>query len=284
VVRTLGTDEPMQIVRVGSSSNYNYYRNFYWDRRNDGGAFVPSGTYTVYISAQSGSGVEAIKEVQIEVRSSQGETEEQTEPQSEGQSDAQTESQSETQAAPQTEEQSGNQTNTDQEVVKASSVYAMTGTKKITKAVIGKKEKLQITPVVLPSNTTNKSVTYSSSNTKVATVNSKGIIKGKKIGTAEITVKTGNGKKAVIKIRVKKAPKKIWLKTNSKKLKKAKAYNIKVLMSLKTASYGITYKSNNNKVATVDASGKVFAGRKGKATITVKTFNGKITRLKITVS
>lgn len=45
--------------------------------------------------------------------------------------------------------------------------------------------------------------TFKSSNKKVATVNSKGVITAKKKGTCKITVKTFNGKKAVIKITVK---------------------------------------------------------------------------------
>lgn len=44
---------------------------------------------------------------------------------------------------------------------------------------------------------------FSSSNKKVATVSSKGVVKAKKKGTCKITVKTFNGKKAVIKITVK---------------------------------------------------------------------------------
>ena len=45
-------------------------------------------------------------------------------------------------------------------------------------------------------------ITYSSSNKKVATVNSSGVITAKKKGTATITVKTANGKKAKLKIKV----------------------------------------------------------------------------------
>jgi len=45
--------------------------------------------------------------------------------------------------------------------------------------------------------------TFKSSNKKVATVNSKGVITAKKKGTCRITVKTFNGKKAIIKITVK---------------------------------------------------------------------------------
>ena len=56
---------------------------------------------------------------------------------------------------------------------------------------------------VVPSNANNKKLTYSSSNKKVATVNSKGIIKGIKAGTVTITAKAKDRSNKVVKIKVK---------------------------------------------------------------------------------
>jgi len=53
----------------------------------------------------------------------------------------------------------------------------------------------QLTPTVLPSNATNKAVTYSSNNTAVATVNSSGLITAVANGNATITVSTVDGNK-----------------------------------------------------------------------------------------
>ena len=50
-------------------------------------------------------------------------------------------------------------------------------------------------PTISPSNATNKSVTWKSSNTKIATINSEGLIKGIKAGKAIITVTTVDSKK-----------------------------------------------------------------------------------------
>lgn len=53
----------------------------------------------------------------------------------------------------------------------------------------------QLTATVLPSNATNKSVTYTSNNTGVATVNASGLVTAISNGTATITVTSVNGNK-----------------------------------------------------------------------------------------
>ena len=62
-------------------------------------------------------------------------------------------------------------------------------------------------PTISPSNATNKSVTWKSSNTKIATINSSGLITGIKAGKSTITVTTVDGKKtAKCTVTVKTAP------------------------------------------------------------------------------
>lgn len=53
----------------------------------------------------------------------------------------------------------------------------------------------QITPTVAPADATNKAVTYSSSNTAVATVNASGLVTGVSAGSAVITTTTADGAK-----------------------------------------------------------------------------------------
>ncbi|MZH15855.1 hypothetical protein GT641_01020 [Clostridium sp. BIOML-A1] len=69
---------------------------------------------------------------------------------------------------------------------------------------VGKKQTLKAT--VTPKKASSRAVVWKSSNTKIATVSSKGIVKAKKAGMVTITAiaKDGSGKKATCKITVKK--------------------------------------------------------------------------------
>lgn len=62
-------------------------------------------------------------------------------------------------------------------------------------ATLEKGDTLSLSATVSPSNASNKSVTWSSSNTSVATVSSSGVVTAKSAGTATITVKTSDGNK-----------------------------------------------------------------------------------------
>jgi uncharacterized protein YjdB len=106
--------------------------------------------------------------------------------------------------------------------------------------------------------------TYTSSNTKVATVDSKGKVTAKKAGTTTITVKN-NGATAKVKITVKNPTAKAAKST----IKVKGSTTIKV-----TGAVGkVTYKSSNKKIATVNSKGKVVAKKAGTVKITVKASN-----------
>lgn len=111
-------------------------------------------------------------------------------------------------------------TNTDSQAKKVSvkKVKATTEAGKTAYVAKGKKVKITTTVTVKPNKKGNKKVTYKTSNKKVATVSSKGYIKGVKAGKAKITVvsKKNKKKKAVVKVVVKKAAvKKVKLNTGN---------------------------------------------------------------------
>lgn len=150
------------------------------------------------------------------------------------------------------------------------------------KLTLGAGEKYQLNVSISPKNATDKKLTYKASGNKVK-VTGKGLVTAKKPGKAKITIKAKNGKKATVTITVKKAPKKVTLNAKKKTLKVGKKFQIKVKLPKGTASRKITYTSSKKKVASVTSAGKVTARRKGSATITAKTFNGKKAKLKIIV-
>lgn len=133
-----------------------------------------------------------------------------------------------------------------------------------------------------------KSVTYKSSNTKVAKVNSKGKVTARKAGKATITAisKTNKKAKAVCKITVYSKVKTVSISYNTKKLKKGESFALNTVVSPKSASQKVTYKSSNTKIATVTQNGKVTGKKAGKATITVisQTDKSKKAKCVVTVS
>lgn len=145
----------------------------------------------------------------------------------------------------------------------------------------------QLKAAVSPSNTTTKKVSWTSSNKAVATVSSGGNVTAKKAGTATITVKTVNGKKTTCKFTVKNPvnAKSVKLNAKSRTVKKGKTYQLKAVINPNNTTYkSLTWSSSNSKIASVSSKGKVTAKKKGTATITVKTANGKKAVCKIKVS
>lgn len=71
-----------------------------------------------------------------------------------------------------------------------------------TKLSLKKGKTFQIKATVKPSNATNKTLKYTSSNKNIASVSSKGKIKAKKPGKCVITVKTSDGSGITKKIKV----------------------------------------------------------------------------------
>ena len=151
-------------------------------------------------------------------------------------------------------------------------------TKKITgiqsKATISKGKNLSLKPVLLPITSVEK-ITYSTSDKKVATVNSKGKITAKGPGIAKITVKAGK-KKAYCTITV---PGIANVKSSAT-IKKGKS------ITLKPKKYGtnskLVYTSSNTKVAVVNKNGKITGKKKGTAYITVKAGSLSV-KCKVTV-
>ena len=147
-------------------------------------------------------------------------------------------------------------------------------------ASLEKGKTLTLRAIVTPSNATNKKVVWKSNNTKVATVDSKGIVKCVKKGKATITVTTKDGnKKATCAVTVTNPVVKVkGVKLNKKtaSVKKGKTITLKATISPSNATNkNMTWTTSNKKIATVSAKGVVKGVKKGKTIITVTTKDGK---------
>ncbi|SDN43900.1 Uncharacterized conserved protein YjdB, contains Ig-like domain [Fictibacillus solisalsi] len=144
----------------------------------------------------------------------------------------------------------------------------------------------QLTATVLPTDSTDKKVTWKSSNTRIATVDSKGKITGKKKGSATITASVKDAKPVKIKVTVN-APilaKSVKMNKSRVTLNKGKSITLSATVSpSNTTNKTLKWKSSNSKVAKVDSKGKVTAVGAGSAKITASSTNGKTTTAAITV-
>ena len=171
--------------------------------------------------------------------------------------------------------------------VKPISVSSVSLDKKAISVVKGKT--IVLKAVIGPSNADNKSISWSSSDEKVAIVSSKGIVKGLKKGTTTITATTKDGgKKATCRITVTNPVVKVKsVKLNKKtaSVKKGKTITLKATITPSNATTKtVTWKTSNKKIATVTSKGIVKGVKKGTATITATTKDGKKTaKCKVTV-
>ena len=165
------------------------------------------------------------------------------------------------------------------ENIKVSKITITTTTSN--KIATGKKVTLKA--AVTPSNAYNKGVTWKSSNTKVATVSSSGVVTtkkkmGGKTVTITATAKDGSGKKASYKIYVKKGiVKKVYI-SGVKSVKAGKKLYLKGKTSASSgANRTLKWSSSYTKYAKVSSKGTVTtykAGKKKSVKITARAVDG----------
>ena len=139
-------------------------------------------------------------------------------------------------------------------------------------ATINKDATLTLTATVTPEDARNKTVTWSSSDTSVATVDENGVVTGVGVGTATITVKTVDGEKTAT------CTVTVIIPVASVTLDQSKAtvaMNEKLTLAAtvlpdNATNKTVTWSSSNNSVATVDANGVVSPKEEGTVTITAR--------------
>ncbi len=139
-------------------------------------------------------------------------------------------------------------------------------------------ETATLTTTILPATTTNKAVTWKSDNEAIATVDANGVVTAIAVGEANITATTTDGTNlsATCKVTVEQTfASSISLDKTSISLKATESETLKAtILPATTTNQAVTWKSDNEAIATVDANGVVTAHEVGVATITATTTDG----------
>ncbi len=135
-----------------------------------------------------------------------------------------------------------------------------------------------LTATILPSDASNKGITWSSSNTSVATVDQTGKVTAVMAGSCTITAtaKDGSGKKGTCAVTINGievtsitlSPSSLTLSVGSNQTLTA------TILPSDASNKGLTWSSSNTSVATVDQTGKVTAVMAGSCTITATAKDG----------
>ena len=142
---------------------------------------------------------------------------------------------------------------------------------------------------VLPNDAKNKTCKWYTSRSSVAAVSSTGRVTARAVGTAVITAKTVNGKKATCKVTVKTMPTSVKTSPTALTLGKGESYTIKE--NTNSGSYAnaanLKWTSTNTRVVTVKKGSGNKAALKavgtGTASVRVTLYNGRTATCKVTV-
>ncbi|MDE5871450.1 MAG: Ig-like domain-containing protein, partial [Muribaculaceae bacterium] len=133
-------------------------------------------------------------------------------------------------------------------------------------------ETATLTATVAPADATDKTITWTSDNDEVATVSADGEVTAVKAGTATITATTANGMSATCSVTVTAKiidATDLILSQTTAELKVGETVTLgATVIPENTTDKTVTWTSDNEEVATVDAEGKVTAISLGEATIT----------------
>jgi uncharacterized protein YjdB len=145
----------------------------------------------------------------------------------------------------------------------------------------------QLTPSILPANATNQAISYSSSNTGVATVSASGLVTGVSVGSVTITILANDGSGVSTTVSVKVDPVKVADITTSpiSPIRMGTTQQIiSTISPINATNKEVTYSSSDTEVATVSSSGLVTGVSVGSATITINAADGSGVKKLVDVS
>ena len=144
----------------------------------------------------------------------------------------------------------------------------------------------RLTYTVLPTTASINTVTWTSTNTSVASVDSTGLVTAKGVGTSVIILKTIDGGYSVYcTITVKQVATAVKFDVATLSLKVGEYYNIKTTFTPNNSTdTDLVWESSDTKIATVDDSGKVIGKSAGSVIIMARTEAGGVAYCKVTVT
>ena len=155
------------------------------------------------------------------------------------------------------------------------------------KAEVVEGETLRLTATIEPENATDQTITWSSSDETIATVDERGIVTAVKPGTVTITVTTANDLKAECTVTVVAkviAVNGITLDVAEADIVEGETLQLTATIEPENATdQTIIWSTSDEAIAIVDANGAVTALSPGEATITASTSNGLTAECKVTV-
>ena len=141
-----------------------------------------------------------------------------------------------------------------------------------------------ITATVKPEDAFNRTVTWSSSDPSIATVDENGTVTAIAKGEAIITAESADGVKAECKVTVEKKVAAIELSESEKTVFVGDTFTITATVKPEDAfNRTVTWSSSDPSIATVDENGTVTAIAEGEAIITAESADGVTAECKVTV-
>lgn len=146
-------------------------------------------------------------------------------------------------------------------------------------------DSVRLSYVLLPKDATNQTVTWTSSNTSIVSVDNSGKITAKGAGTAIIVLRSmDGGYTSFCTVTVKQVPSGIKFDKSTLELRTGENYQLKTTLVPKdSTNNSLVWETSDSKVAMVDENGKITAMGKGTAVISARTESGAIAYCNVTV-
>lgn len=143
------------------------------------------------------------------------------------------------------------------------------------KDTINKGERIKLRAKVSPDNVTDKTIKYSSSNTKVATVDSEGVVLGVGSGKATIIAKASNGVTAEVEINVYSPVTDLIIGAENVVLQEDESFKINVIILPDDANNKeIQFNTENDRIVSVNTEGVLTGVSEGETKVTVSAEGG----------